>query len=69
MRDDWIIDVLTDLQSFATRNGMLESAAHLGEACAIVTSELARAGQVNGIKQTGFYDGQVRESSGGYTAG
>ena len=39
----WIIDVLTDLQSFARANGMPLLAAHLDDTRALASEEIARA--------------------------
>lgn len=40
MTDDWIIDVLTDLNKFARNNGMMALAEHLDDAKLIAASEL-----------------------------
>ncbi|RPE67290.1 hypothetical protein EDD53_1695 [Pacificibacter maritimus] len=41
MRNDWILDVLTDLRTFAELNGMPATADHLSDACLVVAVELA----------------------------
>lgn len=40
MTDDWIIDVLTDLNTFARNNGMIALAEHLDDAKLVAASEL-----------------------------
>lgn len=44
MRNEWILDVLTDLRTFAEQNGMPASADHLSDACLVVATELANIG-------------------------
>lgn len=43
MRNDWIIDVLTDLSSFARRNGYLALAEQLEDTKLVAAGELAAA--------------------------
>lgn len=46
MQHDWIIEVLTDLQTYAERNGLAGTAAQAAEAMRIARLELAAmAGQ------------------------
>lgn len=40
MKNDWVLDVLTDLKSFAVNNGMVVLAAQLGDTKIIAKSEL-----------------------------
>ncbi len=60
MANEWIIDVLTDLRSFAQKNGMQATAAELEDACLVALAELAskRAGEAGLTKS---YEGRTRE--------
>lgn len=50
MSNEWIIDVLSDLRSFARKKGLTATAAELEEVCLVALSELQecpdRAGKV-----------------------
>lgn len=41
MQNDWILDVLADLKSFATSNGMTALAEHLDDATLVAAAEIA----------------------------
>lgn len=41
MKNDWIIDVLTDLRAFADKNGLSELARQLDEAALVAAAEIA----------------------------
>ncbi|WP_158217951.1 hypothetical protein [Marinibacterium profundimaris] len=41
MQNDWILDVLADLKSFATANGMTNLAEQLDDATLIAAAEIA----------------------------
>ncbi len=45
MRHDWIFDVLTDLRSYALRNGLPALAAKADDALAVARAEIAQADQ------------------------
>jgi len=42
MRDDWILDVLADLRSFAEQKGMDATADILTDACLLAAADLKR---------------------------
>lgn len=44
MRYDWILDVLTDLRSFAAHNGLAALAAQLDEATRVAAAEIGGRG-------------------------
>lgn len=52
MRQDWVLDVLTDLKSFAQQNGMFTLAEHLDDTLIVAAAEIAAHG--------GFDDGVDR---------
>ena len=54
MADEWILDVLKDLRSFAERNGLGATERHLDQVMVTVSDELAMRGVAQGI-------GHVRE--------
>ncbi|SDX08594.1 hypothetical protein [Celeribacter indicus] len=68
MRNDWILDVLTDLRSFAEQNGLKASAEQLGDTCLVVAAELANAGSEKRSQQAEAHDSGFAELSGGYPA-
>ena len=43
MKNDWIIDILRDIRSFAKRKGFLVLAEHLDDAIFIAAREIAAA--------------------------
>lgn len=43
MQYQWILDVLQDLRSFATENGLQELAEHLGDTSLVAAAEIAQA--------------------------
>lgn len=45
MPDDWILDVLADLRSFALRNGLPALAAQMEAASNVARSEIAARGE------------------------
>lgn len=63
---DWILDVLTDLQSFAGMNGLEKLAAHLDETLEIASAEIARASGDNVIA---FQAAAAKGYAGGPRAG
>ncbi|MEM8554651.1 MAG: hypothetical protein AAGF71_07455 [Pseudomonadota bacterium] len=44
MTDDWVLDVLVDLKSFAQQNGMFNLAEHLDDTLIVAAAELAHHG-------------------------
>lgn len=40
MKQDWVLDVLTDLKSFAQQNGMFNLAEHLDDSLLVAAAEL-----------------------------
>ncbi|AVW92058.1 hypothetical protein [Celeribacter baekdonensis] len=66
MRNDWILDVLTDLRTFAEQNGLTASAEQLGDACLVVAAELSNVSPES--EQVGVHDGGFARLSGGYPA-
>ncbi len=44
MKNDWILDVLTDLKTFAQQNGMQALSEHLDDTTLVAASELANQG-------------------------
>lgn len=49
MGQDWILDVLTDLKTFARANGMPSLAAQLDDATFVAQAELASLAEENGV--------------------
>jgi hypothetical protein len=49
MQNDWILDVLVDLKTFARANGMRSLAAQLDDAALVAQVELASATEENGF--------------------
>ena len=43
MTNDWIIDVLSDLKSFATENGLVALAGQLDDAVLVAATEISSA--------------------------
>ncbi len=41
MADDWILDVLSDLKAFASKNGLSKTAEQLDDATLIAAAEIA----------------------------
>ncbi len=68
MRNDWILDVLTDLRSFAEQNGLTASAEQLSDACVVVAAELSHVEPQAVLTQVGVNDVRIAELSGGHTA-
>jgi hypothetical protein len=68
MRNDWILDVLTDLRTFAELNGMPATADHLSDACLVVAVELANTGAEAQLDQASTHEIDVRKLSGGHPA-
>lgn len=61
MGHDWILDVLTDLKTFARTNGLPQLAAHLDDAAFVAQAELTSLAEGDGIGIAGKYD-QARQS-------
>lgn len=54
MEQDWVLDVLTDLKTFAQQNGMFNLAEHLDDTLIVAAAELAaHGGQKDGVGQGG----------------
>ncbi|NIY80516.1 MAG: hypothetical protein HWE33_12795 [Rhodobacteraceae bacterium] len=68
MRNDWILDVLTDLRTFADQNGLKASAEHLADTCLVVAAELSNRPSEALSEQAGVHDDRVARLSGGYSA-
>lgn len=68
MRNDWILDVLTDLRTFAELNGMPATANHLSDACLVVAVELANKSAETQLDQACTHEIDIRRLSGGYSA-
>lgn len=68
MRNDWILDVLTDLRTFAELNGMPATANQLSDAYLVVAVELANKGAEVQLDQACTHENDVRKLSGGYPA-
>ncbi|MGS4917876.1 MULTISPECIES: hypothetical protein [Mameliella] len=49
MGHDWILDVLTDLKTFARANGMPSLAAQLDDAAFVAQAEITSQAEGNGI--------------------
>ncbi len=49
MGQDWILDVLADLKTFARENGMPSLAAQLDDASFVAHAEIASLSEENGI--------------------
>ncbi len=49
MSHDWILDVLSDLKTYARANGMPSLAAQLDDAAFVAAAELVSATERNGI--------------------
>lgn len=62
MRYDWILDVLTDLRTFAEGNGLASLAAQLDDTVIIAAAEIAQLGE-------GRLGGQSGGGLGGGAAG
>lgn len=62
MGHDWILDVLSDLKTFARANGMPSLAAQLDDASFVAQAELTSLAEGNGIGIAGKYD-QARRTA------
>ncbi|MCA0042666.1 hypothetical protein [Celeribacter litoreus] len=69
MRNDWILDVLADLRTFAEQNGLSASAEQLGDTCLVIAAELSNRETQGIVKQAGAHEGRVAGIAGGYSAG
>lgn len=49
MRNDWILDVLTDLRTFARDNGLPELAERLDDAQLVAVAELGRSARAHPV--------------------
>ncbi|SMX27148.1 hypothetical protein TRP8649_01250 [Pelagimonas phthalicica] len=49
MGQDWILDVLADLKTFARENGMPSLAAQLDDASFVAQAEIASLAEENGV--------------------
>ncbi|WP_460272507.1 hypothetical protein [Celeribacter sp. ULVN23_4] len=68
MRNDWILDVLTDLRAFAEQNGLKASAEQLADASIVVAAELSKKNTAKVSEQAGVHGDGVARLSGGYPA-
>ncbi|SFJ33799.1 hypothetical protein [Celeribacter neptunius] len=68
MRNDWILDVLTDLRTFAEQNGLKASAEQLSDACLVVAAELSKKDSEALSNRVGVHDDGVAKLSGGHPA-
>ena len=59
MADEWILDVLKDLRSFAERNGLGATERHLDQVLVTVSDELAMRGVARGVGHVGEFDRSV----------
>lgn len=58
MQQNWVIDVLTDLRSFARLNGLPQLADHLDATIRLARSEIAQSTAAPGLRPaTGALDG------------
>lgn len=55
MQDDWLLDVLTDLRTFADKKGMNATADALAEACLLAAADLRRSAECERSERTGTY--------------
>lgn len=54
MKQDWVLDVLSDLKAFAQQNGMFTLAEHLDDTLIVAAAELAADGdRTTGVSQAG----------------
>ena len=58
MQNDWILDVLADLKSFATANEMVALAEQLDDASLVASAEMASLDEKAGMA----HDGDGRQS-------
>lgn len=68
MRNDWILDVLTDLRTFAELNGMPATADHLSDACLVVAVELANKSPETQVGQARRHEIEIGTLSGSHPA-
>lgn len=68
MRNDWILDVLTDLRTFAEENEMKASAEQLADACLVVAAELSSKEASALAERAGVHDEGVARLSGNHPA-
>lgn len=62
MKNEWMIDVLTDLRKFAAQQAMLDLAEHLDDAILVAAVELRT--QKDGLTVSEAYEHQDRSLSG-----
>lgn len=60
MANDWILDVLTDLQTFAQENGLKPLAAKLDETSSFAQAIIASANQEAALAAGGYAKRHVR---------
>ena len=66
MAHDWVLDVLADLKTYASRNGLLALADQLDDTAMIAAAEIASA---EGRLPVAGADGQERPRLGQFAAG
>lgn len=52
-QNHWMLDVIVDLQSFATANGMTALADHLGSSLDVATAEMSSMNDSTGAQTNG----------------
>lgn len=69
MRNDWILDVLEDLRSFADQSGMKASAEQLADTCLVVAAELSSTSSDVLPERAGGHEDGITRLSGGSPGG
>lgn len=60
MEQEWVLDVLVDLKTFAQQNGMFNLAEHLDDTLIVAAAEMAvHGGQKDEVNQSG--DGRTTD--------
>lgn len=67
MQDDWLLDVLTDLRTFADKKGLNATADALAEACLLAAADLKRDAMCEGLDRTGTDGDRTGKLFGGHT--
>lgn len=68
MRNDWILDVLTDLRAFAELNGMPATVDQLSDACLVVAVELENMSPETQVDQACKHEIEIGTLSGCHPA-
>jgi len=64
MRQDWMIDVLADLRSFAQQNGMKTLSEQLDDTILVAAAELSQGAYGGHVTATGYSVGDGAGSAG-----